>query len=496
MASLTRDGANAFRLRFLLDKRRCTVGLGEFEESEAIVAQDHIERLINLKRRNRPPHRATLAWLDTIPVELYDRLANLSLVEARSIAEQPRTIIAYMRSYVATRTDWRKPANYKQAIDKLELYLKKDVPLNALRKSDVDQWHRWMMQTLEMSPNTAGQNVKRCRQIMNVALADREIEVNPFQGIRIDLKSDKTKNRFLDEVSSQAILEACPNQEWRVIFALGRFGGLRTPSETLALKWSDIQWDRDRFKVTSSKTERYGKGSRIVPLWPELRAELDALYSLVEPGVKVPVDSFVITKYRETESNLRTELNRIADRAGVEKWPKPFMALRASRRTELERSGKYANHVLNTWFGHTGRIAEEHYLQVTEADFEIATGTNQLKTGTFTGTSIRKQPPSAPISRSTKPNKKRALMALASLLMVLGVHPRGFEPLTLGSEDRCAIQLRHGCIQNPILFDLLLLRKAHCTTFHHPILIQNRELSQKQFLSCPVATTCTLKSNH
>ena len=25
------------------------------------------------------------------------------------------------------------------------------------------------------------------------------------------------------------------------------------------------------------------------------------------------------------------------------------------------------------------------------------------------------------------------------------VHPSGFEPETLGSEDRCAIQLRHGC---------------------------------------------------
>lgn len=26
------------------------------------------------------------------------------------------------------------------------------------------------------------------------------------------------------------------------------------------------------------------------------------------------------------------------------------------------------------------------------------------------------------------------------------IHPIGFEPITLGSEDRCAIQLRHGCM--------------------------------------------------
>ena len=53
---------------------------------------------------------------------------------------------------------------------------------------------------------------------------------------------------------------------------------------------------------------------------------------------------------------------------------KPFMALRASRRTELERSGKYANHVLNDWFGHSGAIAETHYLQTTEDDFGVAIG--------------------------------------------------------------------------------------------------------------------------
>ncbi len=47
------------------------------------------------------------------------------------------------------------------------------------------------------------------------------------------------------------------------------------------------------------------------------------------------------------------------------------MALRSSRRTELERAG-FKNHVLNDWFGHTGAIAQEHYLQTTEADFAAA----------------------------------------------------------------------------------------------------------------------------
>lgn len=156
-----------------------------------------------------------------------------------------------------------------------------------------------------------------------------------------------------------------------MLFALCRFAGLRNPSETLELRWSDINWERDRFKVRSRKTERYGKGERVVPLFSELRAELDAWFTITQPGVECAADSFVIKTYRDTEANLRKAIYRIADVAGVPRWPKPFMALRASRRTELERADT-KNHVLNEWFGHSRAVAEKHYLSVTEHDSEVA----------------------------------------------------------------------------------------------------------------------------
>jgi len=197
------------------------------------------------------------------------------------------------------------------------------------------------------------------------------LDRNPFRGIKIDLSSDKTKNRYINREIATAILEACPSQEWRVLFALARFGGLRCPSEVLRLRWADINWERCRFKVHSSKTKRFGKGERIVPLFGELRAKLNDLFKIVNPGVEVPADDYIIKRYRSTGQNLRTQLYRIANLAGVEKWPKPFMCLRSTRRTELERSGRFANHVLNDWFGHSAAIAETHYLQTTEEDFKL-----------------------------------------------------------------------------------------------------------------------------
>ena len=111
----------------------------------------------------------------------------------------------------------------------------------------------------------------------------------------------------------------------------------------------------------------------MVPLSPELRKELERLQEVVNPGIEIPLSSYVVPSYRSTEINLRKALLKIGRDARVAEWPKPFMAMRASRRTELERERRCPNHVLNAWFGHTEKIAEDHYLQVTEEDFQQAT---------------------------------------------------------------------------------------------------------------------------
>jgi integrase len=403
----TKDGRDSWKLRIYLNGRREKIGLGGIEESSAQDAKAHVEHLVEMARKQRPPDPKTTRWLDLQSAELHGRLAELGLVEPRSIQEHPRTVIKYMRAYIRSRTDWKKSVNHKQSVDHLEKYLGRDVALRAFNKGEAERFHRWMTNEQGLSPNTAGQHIKRCRQMMRSALNDKLIEENPFQDVKIVLRSDKSKNRFIDGPSALALLEACPDQEWRVIFALARFGGLRCPSELLALRWSDVNWDRNRFKVHSSKTKKAGKGERIVPLFPELRQELDLLWQLVQPGVLIASNSHVIQSYRCTEVNLRKTMHKIADIAGIERWPKPFIALRASRRTELERSRRHANHVLNDWFGHTEKVADEFYLQVTEDDFDDAIRSG----GLLGGPSLGEQGPPREIAKRKNPAKSRVPVA-------------------------------------------------------------------------------------
>ena len=160
------------------------------------------------------------------------------------------------------------------------------------------------------------------------------------------------------------LLAACPSQEWRTIVALARVGGLRCPSELQQLRWSDIDWQGKRFTVHSPKTERHaGQEKRTVPLFDELRAELDKHDKTTE---------FVIQGLQGGSWNLNDRFQAIARRAGIGNVVRPFDNMRMSRSNEvLERWGA---HKESLWIGHTAKVMQKHYLCLSDEDFSDAAG--------------------------------------------------------------------------------------------------------------------------
>jgi len=220
---------------------------------------------------------------------------------------------------------------------------------------------------------------RRCaiaKQFMRVAVRKGIITANPFADIVGTVKSNKARMRFISREDSAKVLEACPDDEWRLIFALSRFGGLRTPSEHNGLRWGDVDLPGGRFLVHSPKTEHHeGGDSRWVPIFPELRPYLEAAYDRaphVDPTA-TPAEkeaaSFVLQRYRN-QANLRTRFFKIIKRAGLKPWPKVFQNLRSTRQTEL--SEIFPTHVVCAWLGNKAAVAAEHYLQVTTDHFERA----------------------------------------------------------------------------------------------------------------------------
>ena len=65
------------------------------------------------------------------------------------------------------------------------------------------------------------------------------------------------------------------------------------------------------------------------PFFPELRWYLEAVFFDGQGS------EYVVTRYRGTNANLRTQFLRILDKAGIPAWPRLFHNMCASRETEL-----------------------------------------------------------------------------------------------------------------------------------------------------------------
>ena len=257
------------------------------------------------------------------------------------------------------------------------------------------------------------------------AVRDRLIESSPFADQKGSSEANKDRHFFVDRKLTGEVLNACPDQDWRLVFALARFAGMRCPSEVTALRWSDVLWDKNRLRIESSKT-----GLRFCPIFPELRPILEGAFDAATPGAL-----YCVGRYGgSADSNLSTQLKRIVKNAGRKPWPKTFINLRSTRRTELQE--KFPSHVVDQWLGHSTKTAEKHYLQVTEEHW--ATGAimptgqtvDQTEIGGPTGGPISaNQGQSDGTTHGTTNPQKHEKSPNRRNLMELSVTPTGLEPV-------------------------------------------------------------------
>ena len=205
-----------------------------------------------------------------------------------------------------------------------------DTPIRDIEPLQADQW-RAKMKADDYAETTLSKRVKLARQIFRQAVRWKMLRDNPFDRVKAGSQQNRSRQYFLSREDAQDVLERCPDAQWRLLFALSRYGGLRCPSEHLALTWGDVDWEQNRIRVTCSKTEHHeGRGERFVPIFPELRPYLLEVFEGAEEGTE-----YVITRYRDKNANLRTQLQRIVHEAKLTPWPRLLHNLRATRQTEL-----------------------------------------------------------------------------------------------------------------------------------------------------------------
>ena len=381
MAGLVKRG-DKFSIRFTLHGLRKSLATGTTAERQAARILEHVENILTAAHTGDEICRTTAVWLTTAPQALKRRMAEVGLIVLADAAGRVVTLGDLLARYFKARSDVKASTvtNWNHTKRCLLQFFGEAKPIAEVTPGDARDFERYLRTTARehrydearKSDGLKGETIRKricnAKQFFRYAVDHRLIESNPFDSLKSAPGANRTRDRFITRDEAAKVLAACPNNQWRLLFALSRFGGLRCPSEHLALRWGDVDLPGGRMVVHSPKTAHHeGKESRVVPIFAELRPYLEQAWDEAEPRAE-----FVVSRYRDATSNLRTYLTRIVRNAGLKPWPKLWHNLRASRATEL--AAEFPQHVAAAWLGHSTAVAAKHYWQVTDADFERATG--------------------------------------------------------------------------------------------------------------------------
>ena len=365
MASVSTD-KNGHRVIQFYDasERRRTLRVGKVPIKTANSIRVHVERMVSAQITGHAVDDVTALWVSNLDRKMSKKLSTVGLIAARetsTLGELVDSFIKLQLNDVKPRTMAKYIGVKKHLID----HFGASQSLKSLNAGDAKGFRAYLIGKGK-AENTVRKICGVSKTFINLAIDKELITKNPFDGVPTAFVPTRDRHRYITKEDTEKVIAACPDDEWKLIIALARYGGLRTPSETFALRLDDINWEKDRFYVRSPKTERFsGKEGRWIPIFPELRPYLYQCAEMAEDGAEL-----VIAKHRPNSHNLRTRFHRIIKRAGLVPWEKVFQNLRSSRETELIES--FPIQTVVSWLGNSPKVALQSYLQVRETDFESA----------------------------------------------------------------------------------------------------------------------------
>ena len=359
MATLTvnKSGNTAgYNIQWYEGKVRITIYLGgrKYNRKTAERLKEIVERLQYYRRNGIIiPDRETEHWLQSAPAEIKAKLSKVGLIAVT----ESKTCQQLWDAYMKHKTDI-KPKTVKAYNECRNHFFKMFSTTESIEKITPERLLEWKSSLLdEYAKASVAGYIKNLGAVLKWAVDKQKwLTDNPLANIERGSFVNEEGNQTISMDEYYQLLDACPNQEWRTIIALARIGGLRCPSELQQLRWSDINWEKNRFLVRSPKTEHHeNHRERIVPLFAELRTELDRHFLLDE----TIGNEFVIQSLQGTNWGLHTPFQKIAYNAGLGTIIRPFDNMRASRSHEVfERFGAPKE---NEWIGHSEAIRKKHY---------------------------------------------------------------------------------------------------------------------------------------
>ncbi len=368
MTSISYDKKKkGWRLQTSLLGLRRKLWLGDITKSQAETICNHVHSLKLSIETGTSPEPIAHRWSMRVGKRIADQLAAWNMIAPRSKQASQIKLSKWCSDYLSSseNSSWSKSTRYQMGkVAALLVEVIGDKFLDRVNESDAAKFGKQVYSQSAISESHGGKQVKRARQFFNQAVKERILERNPFSGVRASTQIAQNRKAYITPSASELILEQMPSQLWRVIFCLARHCGFRVPSEILTLTWSSVDWSNKRITIRSPKQVNHAHRSvRIAPVCPMLELELRALFEMAPDGAV-----YVCDKYRTgSTAQFRKPLLRAIANAGLAEWPKLWMNLRASCRTDWLCVAPV--HAVNEWMGHDGKVGEKHYDRIKDDDW-------------------------------------------------------------------------------------------------------------------------------
>jgi integrase len=330
----------------------------------------HINELELSQKLARAPDQSTSTWAARLPAEMIRKLERAGLVLSSTRTPRRISLGEFCDQYIKRRLSEIKPrsvALLDQSRRKLLAHFGDSITVDQLTANSAAEWRTFLIAS-GLAEATCRLHSRNARVMFASAVSAGLVSSNPFSTLPTASVAAE-RGFYLTREATARLLDHVTNPDLRVVVALGRYAGLRIPSETHSLRWQDVDLDNGKLSVYAPKLHRHGatrdSAVRVVPIVPQLAAVLTnhASDDPNEPVVNI------------SSNNLYRQVRKAIDSAGLPMWSDLFQTLRRSCETDLCDS--FPSHAVATWIGHSVQVAERHYLMVPDELYKRAAEIDQ-----------------------------------------------------------------------------------------------------------------------
>ncbi|MBA4106492.1 MAG: hypothetical protein C0485_12105 [Pirellula sp.] len=377
MASLStgKDGKRKGLHRVLLtdaNGKRQQLYLGRIPKKDAEAVRRAVTELERSAQYGHTAADFALAWLSEAGDDIHGKLVKFGLAKDRAVSAPAEVLtLGRLVEMYQSRPGWRALKSGTQRVQSRALqfalvHFDATTPVEKITAAAAMDFYAALQ--LDRGDGGMGQAVSTANTISSVISGafnygiDAEVLVrNPFR--KLPSGTRRGNNAMVSLADTLKVFEALQTNEDKLAFGMARWGAVRVISEIRTLKWTDVDWAKRKILIHSPKTERHeGHAERWIPIFAELAPLLEARFDECEAG------EGVLPSYQNSDkAKLRDMLRNAIKRAGVERWPRLWHSLRATRQSEL--ADRFPSHLVHRWVGNSKDVGEKHYLMMSDEHF-------------------------------------------------------------------------------------------------------------------------------